>query len=80
MPKISELRKTLNMPYLKVGTRVESTHHGLKGKVSGALNCKWSPNSISVTWDGDTNSLPASPQWMIKYFDKNNNVMAEFGR
>lgn len=71
--RMSDFRRVQGMPFVKRGMRVE--HNGKKGRVSGAN----SSANLNITFDGQNHSKNCHPRWMMQYFDKDGNVIADFG-
>jgi hypothetical protein len=69
---IAHIRKTRGLPFLKVGMRIESLHAGRKGKITSARN-----GYLKIMLDGDKHSGAYHPWWMIRYFDKEGNMLWE---
>lgn len=70
---MEDIRKKRNMPFLKRGMRVEFLY-GRKGRISGAHGL-----NLSITFDGDKFSQNCHPQWMMRYLDKEKNIIKEYG-
>ena len=64
---IEGIRKSRNMPWLKVGMTVFSHHSDRFGKVTGGNNSQ----NINVKFDGDNFTQNCHPHWKMSYFDKN---------
>jgi hypothetical protein len=68
-------RKRRNMPFVKRGMRVECTHSGKKGRVSGTN----SSGNLNITFDGQKFSKNHHPWWKMKYFDGQGQLIKEYG-
>jgi hypothetical protein len=73
--RMDAFRKDRCMPFVKRGMRVEHTYDGRKGRVSGAN----SSANLNITFDGKSYSENCHPKWMMKYFDADGNVIADYG-
>lgn len=73
---IAEVRKHRGMPFLKCGMKVYSRHNGLFGKVTGGNQSA----NINVKFEGRNYTVNCHPHWQMIYYDKNNNVIAEYGK
>ncbi len=71
-----DFRKSRGMPFVKRGMRVLHTHNGRAGRISGAN----SSANLNITFDGDSYSQNCHPYWMMKYFDANGKVIAEYAK
>jgi len=72
---IERFRKLRGMSWVKRGMRVEHTYNGKKGRVSGAN----SSANLNITFDGQSYSENCHPWFMMKYFDKQGNIIKEYG-
>jgi len=72
---IQDIREKRNMPFLKVGMRVFSTHSNRYGIVTGANTSQ----NINVKFDGDKHTQNCHPHWKMKYFNKIGSLVAEYG-
>lgn len=71
---MDSVRKGRDIPWLKRGMRVEHTYNGKKGRVSGSNGS----GNINVIFDGDNWSQNCHPHWMMKYFDKDGELIKEY--
>ncbi len=72
--KMDDFRRIRCMPFVKRGMRVEHTHNGKVGRVSGANSCA----NLQITFDGQSWSENCHPTWKMRYFDKEGEVVAEY--
>ena len=72
---MKSIRKYRRIPFVKRGMRVFSTYKNKFGVICGA-NCS---GNLNIRFEGETFSENCHPHWMLQYFDKNNNVIAEYG-
>lgn len=71
---IEFFRKTRRMPFVKVGMRVEHTHNGRFGRISGAN----SSGNLNIKFDGDNHTQNCHPYFKMKYFDKDGALIKEY--
>lgn len=62
------------MTFLKKGMRVQSIHSGQFGTIVRGNR----QMNLDIKMDGDKHCGNYHPQWMMRYFDENNNVLAEY--
>ena len=72
--KIAELRKHRDMPFVKIGMRVQLLDYGPMGRISGVNDS----GNLNVIFDGEKHHTNCHPHWMIRYFDKNGKVIQEY--
>jgi len=74
---MKRFQKARGMPFVKIGTRVETTYKTEveKGVVEGY---DMSMNLV-VLLDGNKHADHYHPQWMIRYLDKEGNLIEEYG-
>jgi len=72
--KMEYFRKHRAMPFVKRGMRVKNTYNGLEGRVSGAN----SSGNLNITFDGFSYSQNIHPKWMMQYFDKDGDLIADY--
>jgi hypothetical protein len=70
---MAEVRKGRGMPFLKRGMRVQFTHNGMFGRISSTHG-----QSLRITLDGCNYSSIFHPKWMMRYFDEDGGVIAEY--
>ncbi len=73
---MDRFRKSRSMEFVKRGMRVKLTYNGRMGRVSGAN----SGANLNITFDGDNYSQNCHPWWMMQYFDKDGNLLKEYGK
>ena len=71
---MDNVRKHRNMPFLKRGMRVQHTHNGRFGRISGSNTSM----NLNITFDGDNHSQNCHPYWMMKYFDSDGGLIKEY--
>jgi hypothetical protein len=69
---LESVKKNRNMPFLKRGLSVE-----IDGKM-GSITSGNSSGNINVRLDGKNYSENFHPKWKTKYFDKDNNIIADY--
>ena len=71
------VKKQRGLPFLKKGMRVELTYGSIKkqGIIKGGNHC----GNIDVLFEGQKKVDNCHPKWAIKYFDAQNNIIAEYG-
>lgn len=70
---IEILRKKRNIPFAKVGMRVE-VYNGNKGKITGDHH----GDMLKIKLDGENHSGVYHPHWKIKYFDNKGVLIKEY--
>jgi hypothetical protein len=65
------------LAFIEKGMRVELAYG--KTKKQGIITGGNSSGNINVLFDGKKKPENCHPTWAIKYFDKQGNVIAEFG-
>ena len=72
---IATVRKQRGMPFLKIGMKIYNKH----SKRFGVITSTNLSGNINIRLDGDNFSSNHHPRWQLKYFDKDDNVIAEYG-
>lgn len=70
---IQGVRDGRDMPFIKRGMRVQ-IYNGKFGRITGSNH----QMNINVRLDGEKRSANYHPTWKMRYFDENNNVIAEY--
>lgn len=65
------------LPFLEIGMKVEFTYEKLKK--TGTIKGGNSSGNIDVLFDGERRFENCHPTWNMKYFDKEGDVIAEYG-
>lgn len=71
---LEQVRRWRGIPFIKRGMLVEHTHNGRKGRIAGAN----SGLNLNIIFDGDRHSTNCHPNWMMKYYDSNGDLIKEF--
>ena len=74
---IEFVKKQRGLPFIEIGMKVELSY-GTTKKI-GVVKGGNSAGNIDVLFDGEKKPSNCHPTWAIKYFDKEGNVLAEFG-
>ncbi len=72
---LENVRRYRGMPFIKRGMRVLHTYNNRYGRISGS---NWSGN-LNITFDGDSHSTNCHPNFMMRYFNDDGDVIAEYG-
>ncbi len=62
------------MPFLKRGMRIQRIDTGQFGVITKANR----QGNLNIRLDGERFSRNFHPQWMLRYFDSDNRVIAEY--
>ena len=62
------------LKFIKRGMKVENTYSKKIGVITGGN----SSGNINVKFEGETKASNCHPTWMMKYFDQDGNVIAEY--
>lgn len=68
------VKNTRGLSFVKVGMKVQSTYDGRFGVIKGGNNS----GNIDILFDGDKHKSNCHPTWKMKYFDADDNVIAEY--
>lgn len=77
MSNLDYVKENRGLPFVKKGMKVEHTYDGKTqiGKIIGGNHC----GNLDVLFEGKKKSENCHPNWAMKYFDEDGNVLAEFG-
>lgn len=64
------------LSFIEKGMKVENTYL----KKTGVVKSGNSSGNINILFDGEKKAKNCHPTWAMKYFDKNGNVIAEYGQ
>jgi len=69
------VRNKRGLTFIKKGMKVENTYLKKVGIVkSGNIS-----GNLNVLFNGEKKQRNCHPTWSMKYFDENNNIIAEYG-
>ena len=68
------VKNTRGLSFVKVGMKVQFTYDGRFGVIKGGNNS----GNLNVLFDGDKKPSNCHPTYKMKYFDENDNVIAEY--
>jgi hypothetical protein len=77
MISLDYVKENRQIPFVKRGMKVEHTYNG-KTQIGKVVSGNMSGN-IQVKFEGDDYSKNCHPNWAMKYFDEDDNVLAEWG-
>lgn len=74
--KLDYVKNQRGLKFVKKGMKVEHAYNGKiqVGKIVGGN----SSGNLNIIFEGKTKSTNCHPTWAMRYFDKNNNVIAEY--
>lgn len=64
------------LSFIEKGMKVENTYLKKTGVIKGGN----SGGNLNILFDGEKIPQNYQPTWAMKYFDKNGNVIAEYGQ
>ncbi len=62
------------LKFVEIGMKVENTYENKFGTIKGEN----SSGNLQVLFDGDERPQNCHPTWAMRYFDKDNNIIAEY--
>jgi len=62
------------LKFVEIGMKVENTY----SKKFGVIKGENSHGNLDILFDGDKKASNCHPTWAMRYFDKDNNVIAEY--
>jgi len=71
---LEQLKKSRNMPFLKIGMRIEFLHDGRIGNIIGCGNGA----NLKVKFDSSGQIGHCHPKWEMRYFGDDGAVIAEY--
>ena len=77
MINLDYVKEQRGLHFIKKGMRVELAYGTTKK--NGVIKGGNSSGNIDVLFDGAKRTENCHPTWAIKYFDKDGNVIAEYG-
>ena len=75
MISLDYVRKSRGLGFIRKGMKVQSTYNLRFGIVKGGNDS----GNIDVLFDGIKKVQNYHPKWCMRYFDKKDNVIAEYG-
>ena len=70
------IKNQRGLPFVEKGMKVVLSYSG-KTKTGIITGANWGGN-LNVRFEGNKNHENCHPKWAIKYYDDNDNILAEF--
>lgn len=74
MINLDYVRVNRGLSFVKIGMKVENTYL----KKFGVIKSGNSSGNLNILFDGDKKPSNCHPTWAMKYYDKDDNVIAEY--
>lgn len=68
------VKQSRGLDFIKIGMKVENTY----SKKVGVIKKGNSSGNLDILFEGEKKAQNCHPTWAMKYFDENNNVIAEY--
>ena len=75
MINLDYVKKQRGLTFVKKGMKVETTYL----KRFGVIKSGNSSGNLNILFEGDKKPQNCHPTWAMKYYDENDNVIAEYG-
>ena len=75
MINLDYVKEQRGLTFVKKGMKVENTYL----KKVGVIKSGNSSGNLNILFEGDKKPQNCHPTWAMKYYDENDNVIAEYG-